>query len=201
MPTLYSSKRSNIRTGDVLLFRGKGAVSGFIRRATRSKYSHAGIALWVQERLMVAESKELHGVRLVPLSSALGLKQQVDVYRVMPSFDVDYGLVYDSALGRLGQPYGWLTILKHAVAWVTVVLPQRLLGKIPWVGGFLEKLHTYSEDDLEDPGKALVCSAFVAWCYRKGGLDLVRNLADAYTTPGDLARSIGLGLTVANVER
>lgn len=191
----YHESRSSIEDGDVLLFESTGRVAGFIKRATRSRYSHAALAVWWGDTLMCVESREGKGVRAVRLSNVLrDTKAKVEHYKPLPWLGLDRQEVVRAALRKLGEPYGWLTILKHALAWVGVVVPKRLLANLPLVGGFLSGLNTYSYDDLEDPQTALVCSAFVAYCYSKGGGDLVRNLADAYTTPGDLSRSLGIAL-------
>lgn len=65
-----------IKTGDVLLFRGKGSFwSWLIKLVTRSRYSHAGLALRIRvgdsERLCVLEAFEGVGVRVLPLEFVL----------------------------------------------------------------------------------------------------------------------------------
>ena len=63
---------SQIRSGDVLLFRRSTSLFGrLIRLRTESPYSHAGIAVQLQvgpfQQLFVAEALEGVGVRLFPL--------------------------------------------------------------------------------------------------------------------------------------
>lgn len=43
--TLYREHRANIKTGDILLWSGKGFCSTVIKKATKSPYSHTGIVL------------------------------------------------------------------------------------------------------------------------------------------------------------
>lgn len=195
----YVKARGLIVDGDVLLFRGsRGPFSAAIRWATRSRYSHAALAVWANvggtERLMVAESRELRGCRLVPLSVAVR-GCFVDAYRVSLPVGWDPGRMLEVAVERLGGAYGWAAILKDAVGRLPVLALLKGLGvlrRIPVLGRWLDRLpfgHSYSEDDLEDPGGRVKCSTYVALCYRAGGLDLVPNLADRSTDPGDLARS------------
>lgn len=189
----YAELRDSIKDGDVLLFRGaKSRISAIIRWATRSSYSHAALALWVDDRLMVAESREFRGCRLVPASRAVE-GAVVEVCRLDPRHesDLDRAAVRKEALSRLGEPYGWRSILRTAV------------GKLPLVAFFKARRSiglgnkAYSEDDMHDAGQSVVCSTYVALCYRAGGIDLVPNLADRDTTPGDLARSALLAHKVA----
>lgn len=85
MTTSYSSIRSNINTGDLVLFSGKGHFSNIIKLGTLSKWSHCGLILKVPEYDFIAiwesttlsnikdlESGKLRkGVQLVPLSDRI----------------------------------------------------------------------------------------------------------------------------------
>jgi hypothetical protein len=184
----YSDARSGIEDADVLLFRGRGRFSRLIQWATRSSYSHAGLAVWFSGRLMVAESRELRGCRIVPLSNAIG-SATVCRFVPMPWVQVDRERVVDSALARLGAPYGWAHILRIGLAH----LPLWLLRRIPVIGKYVPGGRQWSEDDQAPSGRSLICSEYVAACYRAGGVDLVPRLSDQDTTPGDLARSAALG--------
>src|SRR5512139_2424038 len=68
MPSVdYGQSRSQIRNGDVLLYRGRSWESRVVRWATGSRYSHAGIAAWWNNRLMVMEAVG-KGVVVTPIS-------------------------------------------------------------------------------------------------------------------------------------
>lgn len=195
----YASARGTIQSGDVLLFESHGWISATIRWATRSRYSHAALALWLEEppveRLLVAESRELRGCRLVPLSSAVAGARVTVMRCVRPLSDVQVAVLTGTALDRLGQPYGWRHIALDAIGRLPLMALAGTLGlfrRLPVVGRLLERLpfgKAYSENDLEDPGTRVKCSTYVALCYRAAGIDLVPNLADRSTDPGDLARS------------
>lgn len=188
----YADARPLIRAGDVLLFRSRGVVASLIRWAGRSRYSHVGLAVWVYGRLMVAESRELRGCRLVPLSAAVGAAH-VDLYQVQDVGEDSRSMVVAEALERLGAPYGWGSILRMAWSHLPLSLGvvSRLVRRFPLLR-WLPKGRGYSEDDELPPGTHLVCSAYASACWRKAGVDLVRNLADSSTEPGDLARSTRL---------
>lgn len=52
----YRDVRSAINDGDVLMYLGRNLPSRLIQWATRSRYSHAGLAAWWNGRLMVLET-------------------------------------------------------------------------------------------------------------------------------------------------
>ena len=71
----YDEIRKQIKDGDIFLYKGKGLLrSGFIATlvqvVTRSPYSHAGMAVWWNQRLMVIEAIG-NGVIVNPLSLSL----------------------------------------------------------------------------------------------------------------------------------
>lgn len=82
MTVSYSNIRGDLKTGDIVLFSGKGAFSDIIKYGTLSKWSHVGMILNIPEYdfLTVWESTTLSnikdletdrprkGVQLVPLS-------------------------------------------------------------------------------------------------------------------------------------
>lgn len=179
----YAQARGGIRDGDVLLFRARGPVAAVIRWATRSEFSHAALAVWVRpdptdptrDRLMLVESREGSGCRMIPLSDAVaGGAARISLF--VPRVDAYRPAVVGAALDRLGQPYGWRSILRDA------------FGRLPLLS-LVWRRRQYSTDDLEDAGVRVKCSTLVALAWRAGGLDLVPNLADRSTDPGDLARS------------
>src|SRR5512143_49955 len=64
----YEDVRSSIRDGDVFMYRVRNLPSRLIQWATRSRYSHAGLAAWWNGRLMVLEAVG-KGVVVTPLSA------------------------------------------------------------------------------------------------------------------------------------
>lgn len=183
----YAQVRGAIRDGDVLLFRARGAVAAVIRWATRSEFSHAALAVWVRpsledrsrDRLMLVESREGSGCRMVPLSSAVKGNARISVYLPERVTLEQRAAAVADALDRLGQPYGWRAILRDA------------LGRLPLLSLVLRR-RQFSTDDLELAGARVKCSTLVSAAWRAAGLDLVPNLADRSTDPGDLARSAAL---------
>ena len=164
----YAQKRDSIEDGDVLLFQGSGLFSRLIRWVTRSRYSHSGLAIWWNDRLMVLESTEPE-VRIMPLSILIGHYPRVDLYK--PTKLLNRMQVFEAATEALGKKYAVWTVIRYA---------RRILFKIRGGG------------DPRTPPDKFVCSQLVSFAYRDGGLDLNPSDTDEFTTPEDLAVSKGL---------
>jgi hypothetical protein len=64
----YEDIRGEVRTGDLLFCAGNYALSRIIEHFSDSMFSHVGLVYCWNERVLVFESVEDDGVRLVPLS-------------------------------------------------------------------------------------------------------------------------------------
>jgi hypothetical protein len=173
-----SAVTGQIKDGDLLLFRGHGAIARLIAVAGRSDYTHAGRAVWWGNDLFCCEVRELKGGRAVTLASQVvkhpGL---IDVFEVNPSarwreFDRRGAVRYIRRLA--GCDYGyrgvWLAALRHLPVW-------RL-----WMRA--------DGDDRRVADQPPFCSQACAMADRiGGGVDPVPHLADRLTEPADLARS------------
>ena len=67
----YSQARSLIKSGDVILYRGKTALSRLICHVTGGSWSHVGIAYWVQDRLFIFQQEEFKNCNLQLLSETM----------------------------------------------------------------------------------------------------------------------------------
>lgn len=168
----YGKVRERIRTGDVLLFKGKGPLSAFIRWGSGSDYSHAAIASWEGARLMVYHAV-FKGVRYAPASEAVHRYDgQVDWWSPRPAIDpqIDRGAIVAQARANIGKPFATID-----------------LAKLVWLM-FLGKYQ--GTPDPADPPPAMFCSWYVSHCYRVGGgVDLCPIAADCCTSPAMLERS------------
>ena len=137
---------------------------------------------------MIVESRERRGCRVVPLSLAVR-GAGVDLYRLTPearsALDVDATLA--EAFAHVGQPYGWHQIIRIALTH----LPLGLLLQIRWLRRSVPH-RRIPDSQYEACGGRMICSELVSHAVRVGGVDLVPNLADKSTTPGDLGRSAWL---------
>jgi hypothetical protein len=166
----YGDVRNQIKDGDVLLHRGKTIVTLLIRLFTCSQYSHAGIAVWWNDRLMAMESI-WPMVIINPLSQSVRrYKGGVDWFSCVNPIDHKRLDIIKSAQRELGHRFS---------------LPKLIL----FLFKFLFRRKTTEEDRLKRYEKALICSEYVARVYKSVDLDLVKYKADRFTSPADIANS------------
>jgi hypothetical protein len=166
----YDLIRSHIKNGDVLMFQGKYRSSSLIKRLTKSSYSHAGIAVWWNKRLMVMEA-DSKGVAISRLSSKLEkYKGKAELYTSKEEISKeDRDRMIDFAQEELGKEYA---------TWKALVFGWKIL--------FKKKLS--EKDELRKENK-LFCSQYVARIYNAGGKDLKKNRDDRFMSPNDIANS------------
>ena len=172
-----TSARQVINSGDVLLWRGQGFVSRMIAAAGRSDYSHAAIAAWWGDKLMVLEVRERVGGRCVTLESQVGrYPNAIDVFSPCPQRrdEVDFHAVVDTMKLFAGCDYGYMHLWKAAMLHLPVF-----------------RIFANRRRDSKIDG-APFCSEAVDRSYISGGLDLVPRLQGRLTEPGDLSRSAAL---------
>lgn len=176
--TALSPSASQIRDGDLLLYRGRGVVARLIGVAGRSAYTHAARAIWWGDILFCCEVRELKGGRAVTLESQVrkypGL---IDVFETnpgerWPEYDRAGALDYIRRLA--GCDYGYFGVLTaalwHLPLWRCLVRPDM--------------------NDQKVTSRPPFCSQACVMADRIGGrVDPVPHLADRVTEPADLARS------------
>ena len=110
----YQKRRDKIKDADVLMYKGKALISRIIRKVTKSEYSHAGIAVHWNNRLMVLEAVG-RGVIVTPLSKNIeSYYGDVHLYAASPGtiLDRDRQLMVKFAQEELGKEYArWRMIL------------------------------------------------------------------------------------------
>jgi len=166
----YDEVRDQIRNGDVFMYKGKAIFSSIIRWVTRSPYSHAGMAAWWNERLMVMEAKG-NGVVASPFSRSIGhYKGGVEWLTCVKEIsDEDRLRMVVFAQEELGKSYG---------RWKAILLGIKIL---------LER-DLDRRDRLRAENK-LFCSEYVARIYNSIGLDLKKQTSDRFMKPVDIANS------------
>lgn len=166
----YGDNRDHIRNGDILLYEGSSIYSWFIKWVTKSRYSHAGVAVWWNQRLMVMEAVG-RGVVVTPLSVNIA-HYHGDVHWFssrQPIAPAARRRMVIFAQEELGKEYA----LRKAL-WLGVQLLFRWKREI--------------RDELRREQK-LFCSAYVAQIYNSVGIDLKKGVSDAFMTPQDIAQS------------
>jgi hypothetical protein len=167
--------RSQLRTGDVLLFRGDVAFSRLIESVAGGRYSHSAMVLRWHGRVMIAQA-EWPRLEAVPMSVAVeSYSGLVDWYRVDESFTehLDRRRLMEEAMDLLGQKFAVRELLR-------VGLYNFFHRPVP-------------RKERADGG--YVCSEYVAHCFREAGLNLAPARAhDLAVTPDDLAKGARLAL-------
>lgn len=178
----YSKARRKILGGDVLLFRrGGGWFSRLIEISGRSSVTHAGMAAWWGDDLMCIHTVTIRGGVVDHLSELVAKHPgRIEVRTICEAKRRKYkrAVAVEAMKRIIGKPYGWGMILATACV------------HLPIVRWLLRPLYDDSFADGEFP----FCSAAVSMAVRAGGVDLVPNLADTFTEPGDIARSAALKL-------
>jgi len=167
--------RKEIKNGDVLLYSGRKPVALLIRLITWSRYSHAGIVVHWNDRLMAMES--IWPMVIVnPISFSLKrYKGGVDWCSCIDEIpDNKRDEMIRFAQKELGLRYSLLKLFSF-------------LFMLFFNG------RTTEEDRLKRYETELTCSEYVARTYNSIGFDLMKHRADRFTTPKDIANSPMLG--------
>lgn len=167
---LYKDIRTEIRNGDVLLYRGRSLQSRIIMFLTRSRFSHAGISVWWNDRLMVMEAIA-KGVVVRPLS------QSVYEYHG----DVEWFTSRDEIPEEDRQEmvrFGQQELGKEYATWKAIRLGLRIFFS-----------QSIEKKDALRRERRLFCSYYVAQIYNSIGRDLKRGVSDRFMTPADIAAS------------
>ena len=195
----FKEAKEHLQEGDVLLFKGRRLFSYFIKKASHSKYSHVGLASWHNGNIGLWEIIEFRGFkggRTASLEQIVKDKPGViDVYRPSPqrielSFDKYSGEIvtktlecnYKNVTHRMrqltGLPYGWL----------------RIWWFLQWYIPFLRLIYNVNKIIEDKVGEIVypVCSTSVSHSFSFDDFDLLKNRADDWTQPGDIALSTSL---------
>lgn len=169
----YQDLRLQIKTGDLLLFRGDRLLSDAIERLSDSPYSHIAILAWWNDRV-VAFQADLRGVEVLPASTMVcKYRGKVDWWALKPELRDNKVFaerdLFNAALTLLGIKYGYLHLLELGA--------RILLGR------------TLSPTDAHATPDSLFCSQFVSRCFRAAGLDVNPDANDLSTSPADFATS------------
>lgn len=185
-PRPYAEVRDMVQDGDIMMCAAHDAGSRLIRWATRSAWSHCGIAFWLHDvqRVMVLECVEKMGVRAVPLSDFVrrtsgGIEPYpgrivLTRHRAMASLDPlgRRRAMAQFAFDRLGSRFSNKEMLKiglrMALGRFAIVTPKRLRA----------------DDEY-------ICSEYVAGCYDRAGISLQWD-GLGFVAPADIADDPGV---------
>lgn len=151
----YSDIRPQIRSGDLLAWRGSTAFSRLIRHWTGGSYGHVGIAWLFKNRVFVLQEKERQGINLVALSDNLPCDW-------IATDAVWTDAVETEAMRHLGQSYGMLNCVLAGLN-IEPVGVKRICSEYAYrllqLSGVIDKQHALTPTQLVnlllDLGKGL----------------------------------------------
>jgi hypothetical protein len=181
-PVSYDVARTQIRNGDIALFAGREPMSRLIEHFTESTFCHVGY-IWRMDaidRIMLLESVENAGVRMLPLSSKMNggmsgkpyngqllVARHDDFPLPGPAFDEAFGKMTRFAVDRLGCPYD-----PEEIGMIGVSIAANLAG--------------FAVPNGLKPNNAYICSEYAEVCYSELGIKIPRARAD-FIYPADFA--------------
>jgi len=186
--------KSHLHEADILLFNHPKYiwnVGWWVAKLTGSKYSHTGLVTWKNDEIHILEYREFARARCIPLSFYLEKSNEVDIYRIdqqiyAPTIDKNFEekiviKTFNPDVAKCITNYA-KSLIGHGYSYY--IIWEIFKSKIPF-------LRLFSNMDKEYTGMR-VCSTLVAEAYQHCGFDLVPNLSNSFTSPGDLARSSSL---------
>lgn len=141
-------KKSDIKTGDVLMVSSSSWLSRQIQKITKSKWNHAGIFVWIWGELFIIEA-ERRGIQITKWTDKKydgGNSTKRKLMRMSPKKRLNQKEVATFMLPMCGtKPYDFMSLLLYQVIY-------NLTGK--WIGRTREKAK----------GR-FYCSEFTAYVY------------------------------------
>lgn len=182
MQNNYSSTRRSLRTGDILLFSGKGRISRAIKHVTGSPWSHVGIVLNLTEYDFVClwESTTLSNVADLDTGT---LRSGVQVVPLSARLDAYDGSVALRRINGFIDPQGLALLNLRLMA-----LRRELAGR-PYERSRLELYKAAYDGPLganEEDLSSLFCSELVAEAFQRLGIIDPSRPSNEYV-PADFA--------------
>jgi hypothetical protein len=170
----YESIRSELKTGDIVLFSGKGGVSTAIKWFTTSRWSHVGMVLRLPAYNMILlwESTTLSKIKDLQTGTARKGVQVVPLSTRLKTYDGDVGLRRLQVPDEAALNYAALHEFRAEVRGAPYEESEIELVKSAYDGPF--------GGNVEDLS-SLFCSEMVAEGYQRMGLLPGRPASNEYT--------------------
>lgn len=175
----YHELRQAIKSGDILLCSGNAAFSNMIKQATQSVWSHVAFILRLDaiNRIMVLESVESIGVRVVPLSNYVfdyngtgkGYDGKLMLARHTDLQSKNIVNLSKTAIDLLGYPYNTEEIVRIATR----------------IG--MNALGIKNTEPDAPPTREFICSEYAYICFQSIGIKINYNPL-GFISPADFAR-------------
>jgi len=171
-----------MRDGDLIFFKGKGLVSKVISAFGGCPVTHVGMILKIDinprwKSAVLMEMREFHGGRMLSLANEVD-NRCGEMYWVPldpdERFSLDRKAIVNKMMEYTGKDYSYWQVLKAGIS------------HLPFVRFFYRP----SLADVIERDMPLYCSACVGASIQHGGQDTVHFLANAWTEPCNLYRSL-----------
>lgn len=151
-----------MKAGDILLFvGGKDFIDEEITKETHSEYAHAAIAISETEYIEAWWS----GVRKTTLNP--NDPRQIDIYvPITPLTDSQKAQIVGFAISKIGEGYNFLEL-----------------------AGFEIEGMFHTNKNIFRSTHRVICSQLVIECYKSIGIDLLPNIEEFSTEPGNISES------------
>ena len=169
---------ADMKTADIIVSTGSGAVPAVIRAGSVSKYSHA--ALYIGDGQVIEAIGE--GVVKQPLSAALRDDTLAVVYRRKNLNDAQTKVIVNYASGQVGKKYDYAGVAgasKYTVGGMVMNIVSFPLGVIQNVG---EAINTIS------PESSFFCSELVLMAFKKANAPITFK-PPTISSPSDIPGS------------
>jgi hypothetical protein len=177
----YKIIREELKTGDVILFSGKGGISDLIKWFSNSRWSHVGMVIQLQGMNMVLlwESTTLSNITDLDTGRAIRGVQLVGLSERINSYDGEV------AIRQLNKPVGLAREAALGVFRSQVAGRPYEENKLELLGAGIDGIFADNVKDLS----SLFCSELVAEAFQIMGL-LPNHIPSNEFTPADFGSQI-----------
>ncbi len=175
MTLKYNSMRESLKTGDLVLFAGRGLVSGFIRWFTKSEFTHIGMVVRSEEydMLLLWESTTLSKIKDVHGTAKQGVA-------IRPLSEVIENYEGRVGIRSLVNPLSKEQIVELVKTRAEFKGRNYEENKLELFKSAYDFIGGHNEEDLS----SLFCSELVAEAYQRMGLFYENTPSNEYT-PAD----------------
>lgn len=132
----FSQARSQIKTGDIVLYSRVRGLARIIRWADNAYYNHAGVAYWIGDRLFTIDAWD-NGTELVPLSRRIKVYKDFCVIRKTEVNAIELRTACNNLMNRVerDEPYGWAELVRRLI-WMKVINKN---NRLAWIENWINK--------------------------------------------------------------
>lgn len=167
----------DLKRGDILVMENNTLFATWIKKATKSIYTHAEIYIG-GGHCVGATNKGGKGVRVRTIQHNMNRFFRIDTLRWLNMSEDKAEQVSAAALSHVGERYNYLMLFLFPF---TFLLPDK------WKNPMVKK-------------EAKVCSELVTKSFKEAGVDIIPGKTEGQESPGDIGKAMTLRFIGAYVE-